>query len=463
MWPDGAKSAQEIASLVASGKVSAREMVDTAVELLEVHDDQLNVVATEMFDRARAAAQRADDNLARAGAVGPLHGVPFGVKDLFDIEGVNTGLGSPITSGTIATETATSVARLEQAGAIPVAKLKMTEFAGVAHHGAFPAPVNPHAPDHHPGGSSSGSGVAVAAGLLPFALGSDTVASIRIPAAWNGCTGFKPSFGRTSRHGVFPLAATFDHGGPLTRSADDAAFITVAMAGRDLADPTTRRDRLELADPPAMGLDGVRVGYDESFVKSMSAPVVAGCSDEAVRAAEQADAQIVPISIPMRAPAVDHYFTLFCAQVAYAHRSFFPLRRDDYTPSFASLLDLASQVEVDQLVAATEFRVGFAQAIEALFEQVDVIVMPVAPVNAPAGGPGPDDTPLDLGTISRLQFTWLWNLCGAPAIALPWGLDAEGLPNSVQVITKPGDDATALSLAAKIEELAPRLPPPRTS
>ena len=171
------------------------------------------------MDQARAA----DQAVASGDTLGPLHGVPIGVKDLYDIAGQPTAAGSTILADSIADTTATAVAKLQAAGAIVVAKLTMTEFAGGEHNPALPTPVNPYDHTRSPKGSSSGSAVAVVAGLLPAALGSDTVASIRFPAAWTGCVGFKPSYGRISRHGVFALAATYDHCGPLTSTVADAA------------------------------------------------------------------------------------------------------------------------------------------------------------------------------------------------------------------------------------------------
>jgi amidase len=446
-----------VARQIATGEVSSSEYVASIIADLEERDEHYRVVVTDLFERATEQARRSDIELAANGPLGPLHGVPFGVKDLFDIAGVATGAGSTIAAQNIADTTAGSVARLERAGAIPVAKLAMTEFAGTAHHDALPTPVNPYHSDHSPGGSSSGSAVAVAAGLIPFALGSDTVASIRLPAAWNGCVGFKPTYGRVNRHGVFPLAATFDHPGALTRTVEDAIVVTAAMAGRDENDPTTRYD--DLLDPGSVSLTGLRVGYDAEFVEQRSIANVGTPALGAIDVAAQAGAHIADITVPLRNEAVDHYHSLLCAEIAHAHRATYPQRRDEYTPSFARLLHEAGQITTSQVVAASEFRIGYDRAIEQMFANVDIIVTPVAPFNAPPITPGADAS-FDRNIVALLQFTWLWNLCGAPAVAIPWGLDAGGLPNSIQVIAAPGRDDVALAAAAALQIHAPRTPLP---
>ncbi|MEM8925196.1 MAG: amidase [Actinomycetota bacterium] len=449
----------EIAAAVAAGELAPTEVVGDAINRLVEGDAHHHVVAHGLYEEAMAQARAADDAVAHGEELAPLHGVPIGVKDLYDIAGHPTAAGSTILADNIAGTTATAVRRLQEAGAIVVAKTTMTEFAGAAHHPAFPAPVNPYDPDRSPAGSSSGSGVAVAAGLLPAALGSDTVASIRLPAAWNGCVGFKPSYGRVSRHGVFPLASTYDHCGPLTRTVRDADVLTRVMAGADALDPTARLD--PYGDPPD-GVAGMRIGWDEAFATERVQPVVVAASRAVITALAAAGAHIVDVTIPLRVDAAGPYYALLRAEIAAAHRVWWPNRADEYSRSFAGILAGSAEVHRDDVIRAHEFRIGFRHAVDRLFDEVDALVTPTSPLNAPPVLPG-DDVPFDDSTVGLLTFTWLWNFCGAPAISIPWGLDAEGLPNSVQLIAAPGADPVAVAAAAAAEAAAPNLPPPPTT
>ena len=337
-----------------------------------------------------------------------------------------------------------------------VAKITMTEFAGAAHNPALPVPVNPYDPGRSPAGSSSGSGVAVAAGLLPAALGSDTVASIRLPAAWNGCVGFKPTYGRVSRHGVFPLAGTYDHCGPLTRTVADADIVARAMAGADVSDVTARTDAY---GEPLDAVAGLRIGWDEAFVTENVHPDVTTSSRAAIDALADAGAEVVEVTVPLRTEAVRPYADLLAAEIAAAHAGLWPERHVEYTPSFGGILASSTLVSRDDVVAAHEFRIVFRHAMDRLFASVDAVVTPTIPINAPPVSPA-GDTPFDENTVELLTFTWLWNFCGAPAVSVPWGLDDAGLPNSVQLIAAPGADPTAIAVAAAAEAAAPVLPPP---
>ena len=446
----------EIATAIAAGELAPSEAVNGAIDRLTTSDENLHVVAHKMYDSAIDQAGAADDAIVRGDALGPLHGVPIGVKDLYDIAGHPTAAGSTILLDAIADTTATAVKNLQAAGAIVVAKTSMTEFAGASHNLAAPQPINPYDQSRSPAGSSSGSGVAVAAGLLPAALGSDTVASIRLPAAWNGCVGFKPSYGRVSRHGVFPLAVTYDHCGPLTRTVADADLVTRAMAGADPLDPTTRTDPF---GGPLEAVSGIRIGWDEAFCTDGVHPETASVVRAAIAALADAGVEVVDVTVPLRAEAAAPYYALLQAEISAAHRSLWPEQRDQYTRSFAGILAASEAVTRDDVVQAHEFRIGFRHAIDRLFGQVDALVTPTIPLNAAPLTPD-DDIALDENTIAALTFTWLWNFCGAPAVSVPWGLDADGLPNSVQIIAAPGQDPLAIAVAAAAEAAAPDLPQP---
>jgi len=448
--------ASELARLVASRALSPVEVVEAFIARIESCDAHYRAYATTTFDRARAQAKAAEAAVMAGDALGPLHGVPVAVKDLMATEGIATGCGSTILEGDVPRDSATAVIRLERAGALLLGKLRMTEFAGLAHHPELASPRNPYAAGHTTGGSSSGSGVAAAAGLCAAALGSDTVASIRNPAAWNGCVGFKPSFGRVSRYGVFPLAQSLDHVGPLARTVEDAARVLGAIAGHDAKDPTSRREA-----PPTDWLSAMpaplRVGYDESFVATDSSPTVVGAVGEALAALEARGAEVVPVEIPLTGESLPHYNHIFSAEVSAAHRAFYPARAAEYGPEFRTLLERSGATTPDDLVHAQQFRMAFSDAVADLFTRVDILLTPVMPLNAPPDGGA---IGWDPNLLRVLRFTYHWNLAGAPAIALPWGLDDAGLPGSVQLIGPVGADARVLSVAAAIETPLPRPPEP---
>lgn len=436
--------------------MTSSEAVSAAVDRLTAGDDTYHVVAHPLYETALDQARAADEAVARNDALGALHGVPIGVKDLYDIAGQPTAAGSTILAGNVADATSTAVANVQAAGAIVVAKLAMTEFAGTTHHPALPVPVNPYDPTRSTAGSSSGSAVAVAAGLLPAALGSDTVASIRMPAAWNGCVGFKPSYGRVSRRGVFPLAATYDTCGPLTTTVADADLVARVMAGPDPLDRTTRSDPF---GDPLDSVAGMRIGWDEAFATENVHPGTAAAARAAIVALADAGADVVNVTVPLRVEAAEPYYSLLRAEIAAAHHRLWPEHRDEYTTSFAGVLAAADDVRRDDVVHAHEFRIGFRHSMDRLFADIDALVTPTFPTNAFPISPG-NQTAFDGDLIRLLTFTWLWNFCGAPAVSVPWGLDAEGLPNSVQLIAAPGDDPSVIAVASAVEVAAPNLPPP---
>jgi amidase len=379
-----------------------------------------------------------------------------------------TTCGSPrILGGNVPTRTATAVERLERAGAVILGKLHMTEFAFIAHHPDTKPARNPWALDRSPGGSSSGSAVAAACGLASATLGTDTAASIRLPAAWCGAVGLKPTWGRVSRDGVFPLAASFDHVGPIARSVADAALLLHCIAGPDPRDPSTRRQGAPPAEPaPRDDFKRVRIGWDEEFVTMGIFPEVV----MAVRAArdrmEALGATIVPVEMPDLETMLTTFTDVFDVEMRAHHVGLYPKRAADYGPlarhALAHFATRDPLVHVDGAIAARAFR----HQVDRLFDEVDVLLCPVSPLTAP---PQVDDEIIigifgnDHRNIIRLtRLTSYWDLAATPAIALPWGFDRDGLPLSVQLVTRVGADEALLSIAARLETEAPdrgRQPP----
>ena len=458
----------DLARRIRAGEVSPRQAVDAYLDRIARVDPKVDSYLHVATEHARRAAARAEQALAERRPLGPLHGVPVAVKDLFDTAGMPTTCGSPrILGDNVPERTATAVERLEQAGAVLLGKLHMTEFAFIAHHPDTRPARNPWATDRSPGGSSSGSAVAAAAGLASATLGTDTAASIRLPSAWCGAVGLKPTWGRVSRDGVFPLSASLDHVGPITRTVADAALLLHCIAGHDPRDPSTRRQAAPPAEPaPRDDFKGVRVGWDEEFVTMGVLPEVVAVA-RAVRDRMAAlGATIVPVELPELESTLRTMSDVFDPETRAAHAALYPQRAADYGPLLRhGLAHFATRDPFVHVQGAVEAR-AFRHRIDRLFDDVDVLVCPVGSITAP---PQVDDEVIiqifadDHRNVLRLtRLTSYFDLAGTPAISLPWGFDENGLPDAVQLVTRVGTDEAVLSLAARLEVEAPdrgRRPP----
>jgi amidase len=462
------ESTVSLARRIRAGEVSPLQAVSAYLERIERVDPRVHSYLHVVADHALQAARRAEQALAIGRDLGPLHGVPVAVKDLFDTAGIRTTCGSPrILGGNIPTRTATAVERLEAAGAVLLGKLHMTEFAFVAHHPDTPAAQNPWAPDRTPGGSSSGSAVAAACGLASATLGTDTVASIRLPAAWCGVVGLKPTWGRVSRDGVFPLAASLDHVGPIARSVADAALLLHCVAGFDPRDPSTRRQPPPPAEPaPRHDFKRVRIGWDEGYVTTDVVPEVIAAVRAARERMEALGATIVPVELPDLETSVTTFSSVFDVEMRAAHTRFYPERAPEYGPAARHALALFSTLDPLQHVSGAIEARAFRHRVDRLFEAIDVLLSPVAPFTAPPLAT--DDQIVEFfgsdhrNVLRLMRFTSFWDLAATPAIALPWGFDREGLPLAVQLVGRVGMDEALLSIAARLEAEAPergRRPP----
>jgi amidase len=462
------ESTVSLARRIRAREVSPLQAVNAYLERIERVDPRVHSYLHVAADHALQAARRAEQALARGDALGPLHGVPLAVKDLFDTTGIPTTCGSPrILGGNVPTRTATAVERLEQAGAVVLGKLQMTEFAFIAHHPDRPPSQNPWALDRSPGGSSSGSAVAAACGLASATLGTDTAASIRLPAAWCGAVGLKPTWGRVSRDGVFPLAASFDHVGPITRTVADAALLLHCIAGPDPRDASTRRQEAPPAEPrPRDDFKGVRIGWDEDYVTMGVMPEVVAAVCAARDRMVALGARIVPVELPDLETMLTTFTDVFDVEMRAAHAGLYPKRAPDYGPlarhALAHFSTRDPLVHVEGAIAARAFR----QRIDRLFDEIDALLCPVASITAPPQVG--DETIIEIfghdhrNIIRLTRFTSFWDLAATPAIALPWGFDGDGLPLAVQLVTRVGTDEALLSLAARLEVEAPdrgRRPP----
>ena len=428
-------TASELLALFASGAATPIEAVEACLARIERIDPLINSVLTVVSDRALAAA-RASTQRWRSGTARPLDGVPCGLKDNIETAGIRTTGGSNVRAHLIPTEHAVVVERLEDAGAIVVAKLATTEFAcGGAVNAWYGEVRNPWDTERFAGSSSSGPGGATGARLLPFSLGTDTLGSIRVPAICCGVVGLKPTYGRVPRHGVMPLSWTMDHVGPLARSVEDCARVLDVIGGPD------RRDEGSLCDPmpnmlAALGpsLAGVRIGAARSYYEPLSDASVVASMDRAFDVLRDAGAEVVDVDVP----AIEHSFAagwmaLLC-EGACLHEDLWqdPSR---YDPGLVFRLLVGKLAPATDYVRALRMRTyiqrGFAEALD----QVDLIALPGMVDVAPRY----DDLYFNVnGTRWPLQkqharFTGPGNVTGLPAICVPSGLGRENMPVALQL------------------------------
>src|SRR5437773_5123316 len=446
--------------MIATKEVSPVEIVRAHLARIERLDGTLRAYITVCGDAALDAARAAEAALAAGQPVGPLHGVPIALKDLVDTRGVRTTGGSRILADRVPDADATVVTRLTGAGAIVLGKLNMHEFAygpeGLnEHYGQTRNPWDAGIA-RIPGGSSSGSGAAVAAGLAPAALGSDTGGSIRIPASLCGITGLKPTYGRVSRAGVLPLAWSMDHVGPMTRTARDCALMLNAIAGYDPADPTT--SVLPVPDYTAAlrgDVKGLRVGLLRASFLEVATPEVRAAVEVAARRLEQAGAVVDEVNLTQ----IDHVAAASSAIVASEavayHAGWMRTRAQDYQPDVRERLRIGAFVSGAHYVRAQQVRALVHREVDEALAKRDVLLAPATPIAAPVLGERDaslGDGPSDVRS-ALIRLTRPINFSGHPACAAPCGFTAGGLPIGLQIVGRPFDEATVLRVIDAYQRL----------
>jgi AtzE family amidohydrolase len=446
-------SAAAITSAVAGGRTSAREVIEAALARIEARNSVLGAFTDVTAARALAKADAIDAARARGTTLGPLAGAPFAVKNLFDIQGLPTRAGSKINRDRApANADATMVARLGTAGAILVGALNMGEYAydftgENAHDGAS---RNPHDHAHMSGGSSGGSASAVAGGLVPIALGSDTNGSIRVPSSFCGLFGLKPTYGRLSRAGAFPFVASLDHVGPFARSVGDLALSYDAMLGRDAADPAQAAAPAEPATPAIeAGISGLRIarlgGY---FARSADASAFAAV-DTIARALNTE--RVVELVGAERARAAAYLITMVEGAALHLHR--LQTRAADFDPDVRDRLIAGAMLPGAWIQQAQKFRRSFREQALALFREVDILIAPSTPCRAPKIG---QKTFVLDGKEMLVRpniglFTQPISFIGLPVVSVPVWTAGERLPIGVQVIAPPWREDLALRVARRLE------------
>ena len=444
-----AATASEIARAVMSGKAKASAVIDAALRRIAAAEPTVNAFTDLVADRARKRAAEID-----AGRhLGPLMGVPFAVKNLFDIEGLATRAGSKINvDGPRASRDGALVRKLEAAGAILVGGLNMGEYAydftgENAHYGPS---RNPHDPTRMTGGSSGGSGAAVAAGEVPLALGSDTNGSIRVPASLCGLFGLKPTYGRLSRAGSFPFVDAFDHLGPLARSTEDLALSFDAMQGWDPDDPVCTDRDIEPTMPTLHeGIGGLRIAVAGDYFTKGGEPE---CF-EAVATVAKALGATRTVVLPHAAAARSAAYVITAIEGAQLHLPRLRTRPQDFDPDTRERFMAGALLPGSWYVKAQRFRRQYRAEVLKLFNEVDIILAPATPCSAPRLGQvmmsiGGVELPVraNLGL-----FTQPISFIGLPVVAVPTRKSG-ALPIGVQVIARPYNEATALRVAAYLEK-----------
>lgn len=440
---------------------SPLEVVTELLNRIETLDPELGAFRQVLAESAMRDAALMTEELANGHSRGPLHGIPVAIKELFDVAGAIGCYGSQVFADRISTRDATAVERLRAAGAIVIGVTRSHEFGwGITtQHAHLGNTSNPWDTNRVPGGSSGGSAAALAAGLVPLALGTDTGGSVRIPAAFCGVVGLKPTFGTISRRGVVPLAASLDHVGPMARTVEDLTVALAALAGFDPEDPVTDHHPL----PPLAGLSGgelhgIRVGTAPSLHLTPLAPDYEALFTRALAVAAEAGEEIVEVPLP-QAERIRPAFTAI--QMAEAHHSHsvdlgtFPSHADDYGPDVRGRLRAGAEVEIRDYLEAQREAQLIRRRFDEAFEIADVILTPVS-AGPPSTVSSPDET-THLGHVIPfrelvMDYTVPQDITGLPACAVPVGFDADDLPVGIQVTAPRHREDLALQVASVLHK-----------
>ncbi len=444
-----------LAAAIRTGRLSAVDLTTRCLERIQANDADL-CAFTRVDAEAALATARAREGEARRGQIrGPLHGIPVAVKDLFDQEGLPTTAGAAIRRDHVAQTTATAVQCLQDAGAVIVGRTNLHEFAfGVTSvNPHFGTVANPWDRTRVAGGSSGGSGAAVAAACCAAALGTDTGGSIRIPAGLCGVVGLKPTFGRVSRHGVVPLAWSFDTVGPMTRTVGDAALLLSVLAGPDPHDPLTARHPPFSATPPrprsTFSVGRLRGAlFEDGLDDAVGAELEGACA-----LLSRAGGRIVPVSIEAAAAGQVAQTTILFAEASAYHQRAYPGRLAEYGRDVRELLAAGATLPATAYVEAQRVQGVVIAQTRRVFDEVDALICATVPVPAPRiADVDPNRSEgwrSARAPLSRL--TRFFNLTGLPTISLPVGHTRDGLPIGVQLAAAPGQESRLLDIAVALE------------
>ncbi len=449
-------SAWELSGLIRSREISPVDVVEACLARIEATEPTLNSFITLLPEQARAAAQRAEAEIGRGSYRGPLHGIPVGLKDLFNTAGVRTTSGTRIYDTHVPDEDCTVAARFNAAGAILLGKLNMhpLAFGPTGENADYGHMHNPWNPERITGGSSGGSGSATAAGQCTITMGSDTGGSVRIPAALCGIVGLKPTYGRISRAGLTPLSWCLDHPGPMTRTVEDAALAMNAIAGPDPKDHVTAPGPVpDYTQALTEDVRGLRIGVVREFFDGPLDGEVASLAQQAISALGEMGAEIVEVSLPMFQYAQPISNVILSAEATAAHRDILLSDGDQLYPQVRDRLEEGLFITASEYLRAQQGRQVFCQQVGRLLQDVDLLAGPVEPVTAPEilarrieidgslDGAGEPAVPL------LTRYTRVYNITGSPAISVPCGFASDGLPAALHLAGRNFDEATVLRAA----------------
>ena len=439
-----------LADLIQTGQHSSVEVTEAYLARIEKHNPALNAYLKVFEAEALTAAKKADQEIAAGTVRGPLHGVPIALKDIIDIAGHVTTAGGVLLSDEPASEDAEVVARLRNAGAVILGKLNLHEYAwgGTTDNPHYGRCFNPWKEGHSPGGSSGGSGAAVAADLCAAALGTDTLGSVRIPASYCGCVGIKPTAGRVSNRGVYPLSWSLDNVGPLANRVQDAVAVLNALARHDSGDAYSAQDPFEsisLEDRPNM--KGLRVGVPNDWVRdgadSPEEKEVVEAFSAAVGVLRNLGCETVDIDTPDLPQSLQVALQITLADAAAIHKEHLAKNPEKIGADVRQLLQLGANLPGTGVAEAFHEGTLIRRRMASVIENVDCLVTPTTPAPAHAFDPGK--------TRGVAKFTGAYNLLGYPAVSLPCGFTDDGLPIGLMIAAAPFKESKALQVAQAYE------------
>ena len=440
----------EAADLLARREIASVELTEAHLRRIDAHDTHLNSFITITSDHALTQARAADAELTRGVRRGPLHGIPLALKDLYDTAGIRTTAGSTFFADRVPDTDARAVTLLYQAGAVLLGKLNMHEWAlGVTNINPHYGPSrNPWDPSRITGGSSGGAAAALAAGLCMGALGSDTGGSIRIPASLCGIVGLKPTFGRVSLQGVIPLSWNLDHAGPMARTVTDAALLLQAIAGYDPDDPVSVAlpvDNL-LATLDA-GVTGWRIAMATDAHFGEADPEVISAVRRAATVFEELGARVEAVDLSQGREAAQMNALMTTSDAAAFHRDRLRDHPQRFGADVLARMERGAQFTSTEYILARRFQSEWRRRLERLFEQFDLLLTPATPITAPV------IEGLDAIEAARqlTRCTAPFNLAGLPALSVPCGLSAAGLPIGLQIVAAPWNEARVLRAGRAFE------------
>jgi len=451
-------TASQLSNLIETKEVSPVEATEAYLDRIEEVDPKLNSYITITGEQAFESARQAEQEIAAGKHRGPLHGVPMAVKDQFNTAGVLTTGGSSILKDNVPSEDATVIAKLKEAGAVMLGKLNMSEFAmAEIYNHPYGTPRNPWDLERNPGTSSSGSGAATAAFLCSTSLGEDTGGSIRGPANFSGLVGLRPTHGRVSRYGVLGGSWSMDTVGPISRSVEDAAITIQAIAGYDTKDTYSWDVPVPDYRSALTGdIQGIKMGVIQERMDSPNLdPEFRETVAKAISVLGELGASSEDVSIPLAPNAGALTMSILSVEWANLHRPLFEPNFDELDHNNKIRFLTGSIIPAQAYYKAQKIRAVLRQQILDALEKVDVLVLPTGPVTAPPveSVPGIESKEHSLtGLAGRISFTGPFNLAGTPAISVPCGFSAAGMPMGLQIVGKPFDEETVLRVAHAYEQ-----------